>query len=244
MVSAELSQPQVWCKLSSDIFDVYEVESLRDNTISLEMNVEQLYQVLKQFERSNADQIAIRLQKKETNAGRRAANIGVYFSDTVDVTSRVDHHFEIPVRLLRKESDDRIREPELVKVDVMMRLPEDIHGLFKRVERYKSAGLIKVRGSSLGKLSLHIEDDSNVNLSVSWNELLEVTGRDEDGSQLDDVEHEVTVKMNDWKMGSRICEVCKTMILIISSDEAMVLHCTLDEDETCEIIYFVGAVMQ
>lgn len=241
MISAELNQPQVWCKLSTDIFDVYEVEALRDNTISLELNVEQLLQVLKQYEKSNADELAIRLQKKtEPNSSKRSASIGLYFVDSVSLvsTSPVHHSYSIPVRLLKRDIDAKIKEPELSNVDVIMKLPSDINLLFKRIERYKSSELLRVIGTNHGSLSLNINDQKGMNLTISWNQELEVPQND----TTEEMRHEILVKLKDWKLGTRICDVCKTMVLIISKDEALVLHCYLDEEETCEIIYFINQV--
>jgi G2-specific checkpoint protein len=244
VISAELNQPQVWCKLSTAIFDVYEVDSLRDNTISLELNVEQLLQVLKQYEKSNSDELAIRLQKKtEANSSKRSASLGLFFVENVSLMSAspVHHSYNIPVRLLKRETDSRITEPELSNVDVMMRLPNDISLLFKRIERYKTSEYLKVIGTNHGSLSLNINDSKNMNLTITWNQELEVP--QSDGS-LDDIKHEILVRLKDWKLGTRICEVCKNMVLIISHDEALVLHCYLDDEETCEIIYFINGVNQ
>lgn len=241
IISASLNEPQVWCKLTNDIFDVYEVQSLRDNTISFEMNVEQFFQVLKQYEKSNADQLAIRLQKRENNTGKRSASLALFFNDSTTTLSSMSHTFSISVRLLRKESDERIVEPELTNVDVLMRLPEDISSLFKRIERYKSSDLLKIIGSNHGKLSLNIKQE-NLSVTMSWNEAMTVQTEAEPSTQ--EAKHEVQVKLKDWRLGSKICEVCKNMVLIISENEALVLHCYLDETESCQIIYFINAVNQ
>jgi len=240
IISASLSEPQVWCKLSNELFDVYEIESLRENTISFEMNIEQLFHVLKQFEKSNSDQLAIRLQKKGTDSGKRSASLAVFFDDTISTTSVVTHTFSISVRLLRKESDERITEPELSNVDVLMKLPTDISMLFRRVDRYKGVDFLNIMGTKNGSLSLNIQEENNLNVTITWNELLQVQQNSD--SLNEDESFEIMVKLKDWKLGSKICEICKNMVLIISREEALVLHCYLDDTETCEIIYFISGV--
>lgn len=240
IISATPNEPQVFCKLSNEIFDVYEVQSIRDNTLSFEINVEQLYQVLKQYEKSNADQLAIRLQKKENQVGKRIASLALFFNDSTSTLNTVNHTFSIVVRLLRKDSDERIVEPELSNVDIMIKLPDDISSLFKRIERYKNSDFITVKGTNQGALSLNVKKEDNLNITVSWNELLKIQSELDDSNQTE--EHEVMVRSKDWKLGSRICEVCKNMVLIMSREEALVFHCFLDESEICQIIYFINAV--
>lgn len=214
--------------------------------ISFEINVDQLYQVLRQYERSNAEQLAIRLQKKENQTGKRVASLALFFNDSTGTSSTVSHTFSIVVRLLRKENDEKIVEPELTNVDVMMKLPEDINALFKRVERYKNANFITVKGTRQGVLSLNLQKEDNLNIMLTWNDHLKVQSEITEGdrSQEDPEEYEIMVRSKDWKLGSRICEVCKNVVLIISRDEALVFHCFLDESEVCQIIYFVNAVKQ
>ncbi|CCH41721.1 DNA damage checkpoint control protein [Wickerhamomyces ciferrii] len=248
IISAALNEPQVWCKLSNNLFEHYEVESLRDNTISFEMNIEQLLQVLKQFEKSNSDKLAIRLQKKGNDSGKRSASLAVFFDDTISTTNTVTHTFSISVRLLRKESDERINEPELSNVDVLMKLPPDISSLFKRIDRYRSVNFLKIIGSKKGSLSLNVQEENNLNVTITWNEKLQVQQKKDSLTNIEDDEDdenfEILVKLKDWKLGSRICDICKNLVLIISQEEALVLHCYLDDDESCEIIYFISGVNQ
>ncbi|KAG7816543.1 hypothetical protein KL928_004585 [Ogataea angusta] len=53
IVSSGLNEPTIWCKLDSSIFQLYEVDSTRNNVIPFEINIEPLLQVLRNYEKSN-----------------------------------------------------------------------------------------------------------------------------------------------------------------------------------------------
>ncbi|ODV94783.1 hypothetical protein PACTADRAFT_3673 [Pachysolen tannophilus NRRL Y-2460] len=270
IISASLNEPQVWCKLSQEIFDIYEVESIRDNTISMEINIEPLYQVLKNFERTNSYGLSIRLQRKNPSANnadgtggskqvisasKSLATLSIFYNEHVSVSSSISHTFRIPVRLLKKESDERIREPELSNVDVFMKLNRDIVSLFKRVERYKKAEYLNIAATKNGYLGLTINEDTR-KITASWRERLpvqQINNSNEDqedetnirGRERDrDEPINVMVKLRDWKLGANICELSSNVVLIISEMEALVLHCYLDENENCEIVYYVSGINQ
>ncbi|ODV71357.1 Mec3p CYBJADRAFT_175097 [Cyberlindnera jadinii NRRL Y-1542] len=225
VISSEFNETTVWCTLAAEIFDIYEVESLRDNTITIELNIEHLLLVLRQYEKSNADKITIRLHRKEATGGgstTRASKLNlllnVFFINTISLmsTTPVEHTYSIPVTMLKKERDAKIVEPHLDNIDVMMKLPRDIGLLFKRIERYKYSDKLNVIGTSAGQLSLNINVENSMDLTISWNQELEVRELDTEehtsASQMDDEEeageskYEIQVKMKDWKLGARLCD--------------------------------------
>ncbi|KAG7903741.1 hypothetical protein KL907_003768 [Ogataea polymorpha] len=70
IISSGLNEPTVWCKLDSSIFQLYEVDSARNNVIPFEISIEPLLQVLRNYEKSNvSSSLVIRLQRRPSNGG-------------------------------------------------------------------------------------------------------------------------------------------------------------------------------
>lgn len=182
IISAALHEPQVWCKLLSATFDAYEVELIRDNTILMEIAIDALHQVLRDYEKLASDCLMIRLQKVSSDKGHRSATLALFFTEPTLTTSLVSGTFRIPVRLLKRESDERITEPELSNIDMLMKLPMGISSLFKRVERYRRAERVVVTTTPDGRLGLAIQEDA-LKVTISWNALLEVSADGEGSSQ-------------------------------------------------------------
>lgn len=173
--------------MSTDIFDVYEVESARNNVIAMEINIDLLYNVLKNFERANSEGLHIRLQRKLANdihvsndannsnnskgQNKRLASLAITYNELINSTTQINHSFKIPIRLLKKESDERIIEPELSSVDLLLKLPENISSLFRRIDRFKNAKNLTICGDKVGDLSLILNED-DMKVILSWNEKL------------------------------------------------------------------------
>ncbi|ODQ83097.1 hypothetical protein BABINDRAFT_159553 [Babjeviella inositovora NRRL Y-12698] len=247
IISASLSEPQIWSTIAATAFLTYEVESVRDNIVSVELNIEPLLQVLRSFHKTaSSDQLNIRLQRKNAVHGQRSASLALFYTEQNASGHLITNTFRIPVRVLNKESDERILEPLLTKVDVLIKLPLGITSLFKRIERYKRTDKVTVTGTRNGYLGLTIKEDG-LKVTMSWNALLDVS-EDERGSQSQS-QHEVgpdeplsvDVKLKDWRLGAKMCDFCSKVVLIISRGEALVIHCYSDDDQS-EIIYFLSSV--
>ena len=64
-------EPQVWCKLPvSELFQSCEIQSVRDNTILMEINIDLLVQTLKNFDKANSEGLNIRLQRTDTSGAK------------------------------------------------------------------------------------------------------------------------------------------------------------------------------
>lgn len=62
-------EPQVWCKFKMlAIFNEIEIQSLRNDVVLLEINIELFLQTLKNFEKADSHDLSIRLQRKEASA--------------------------------------------------------------------------------------------------------------------------------------------------------------------------------
>lgn len=241
IISASKNEPQIWAKIPKETFELYEVESIRDNIISLELNIEQLYQVLRNFEKSNSDQLAIRLQKTTNDHGKDYTRLALFFHDSLSASSTINHTFSIPVKLLRKDKDERLCEPEFTAIDLLMKLPTDIQFLFKRIERYKSLNLINIIGTVNGQLSVKIEKGVDSNVEIIWNELLQVNELPSSSEHTQDT-FNAKVKLKYWNIASKFIEISKSILLIICQDEAVILQSFIDDSESCEIIYVINGI--
>ena len=240
-------EPQVWCKMpASAIFDLLEIQSLRDNTILLELNVDLFLQTLRNFERaSNTAGLSIRLQRTEAshqNCRTRLASLALFYADTTPNGPAVHHTFKIPVRVLKSSHETLyVQEPELASVDVIMRLPPQFAATYRRLEKFKRLSsnehvLLRAKGHGDGYLGLEMEDEGNYRVTVSWNQKLDIQ-RPESGTDRDDVE--VRVRLRDWRLTSRVVSVCHRVVLIVSHQEACMLHCVLDDSDV-EVIFHIS----
>lgn len=265
-------EPQVWCKFRMlAIFNEIEVQSLRNDVVLLEINIDLFLQTLKHFEKANSHDLSIRLQRKDASVdgantgGSRAASLALYYSEVTASANTVNHTFRIPVKIL-KGSTEILHEPELPKVDLMMRLPNEFSSTYKRLDKFKKnlAGdlvTIKASGKRGGYLGFVLHEEGKYRVTIRWNDKLVVhkpkvssldtdslraqalAEREEPVDEDDELEDtEIVVKLKDWKMASKIVSTCKTIIFLICHKEACVLHCLLDDTDDVEVLYFISGV--
>lgn len=189
-------EPQVWCKLQiQNLFDEIEIQSLRDNTILLEINLDLLLQTLRNFDRANSDGgLNIRLQRKDlsgqqgvTVGNGRTASLALFYSNTNLNSNTINHTFRIPVKILKNTHDAMIlREPELPEVDLMVRLPNEFANLFKRLDKFKKPSssssvdnsndlvTIQITRRHGGVFGFVLEEEGKFNVTISWNDKLDI----------------------------------------------------------------------
>lgn len=253
------------------IFNEIEVQSLRNDVVLLEINIDLFLQTLKHFEKANSQDLSIRLQRKDASVdgantgGSRAASLALYYSEVTASANTVNHTFRIPVKIL-KGSTEILHEPELPKVDLMMRLPNEFSSTYKRLDKFKKnlAGdlvTIKASGKRGGYLGFVLHEEGKYRVTIRWNDKLVVhkpkvssldtdslraqalAEREEPVDEDDELEDtEIVVKLKDWKMASKIVSTCKTIIFLICHKEACVLHCLLDDTDDVEVLYFISGV--
>ncbi|KAH3659280.1 hypothetical protein OGATHE_006164 [Ogataea polymorpha] len=248
IISSGLNEPTVWCKLDSSIFQLYEVDSARNNVIPFEINIEPLLQVLRNYEKSNvSSSLVIRLQRRPSNGGeiknKAAASLALFYTEQISVTSNVSHSFNVPVRLLKMDSDLRIVEPTMDSMKLAMKLPVKIAPLLKRLERYRTSDLISIVGNQTGQLKFVIEEEQR-KIMVQWKGQLDVLPDDDDSvpeswdsSVLRPVS--LKVKLKHWNVGAKLMELCDAMSLIIHT-QGGILHCYIDMDQKCDIAYYLN----
>ncbi|VEU21826.1 DEKNAAC102859 [Brettanomyces naardenensis] len=255
IISSALNEPQVWTKLDSSLFQIYEVESTRNNVIPFEINIEPLYQVLKNYEKSTVtSNLSIRLQRRSPTdtqstepRNKAAASLALFYTEQMSLVSTVSHSFNIPVRLLRVDSDQRIQEPTIDEMKIAMKLPNRLSPLFRRIERYKMSDSLTIVGNKLGKLKFVI-DEGERKVEIQWKGRLEVSlGDEEDPHEMDSLRSEdlglikpisLRVKLRYWNIGCRLIELCDAMSLIIH-DTGCILHCYIDQEQKCDITYYI-----
>lgn len=265
-------EPQVWCKFRMlAIFNEIEIQSLRNDVVLLEINIELFLQTLKNFEKADSHDLSIRLQRKEassdgaTSGGGRTASLALYYSDLTTSANTVNHTFRIPVKIL-KGSTDLLQEPELPRVDLMMRLPNEFSSTYKRLDKFKknlASDLVTIKASRRrgGYLGFVLQEDGKFKVTIRWNDKLDVQKPkfsnldtdslraqalqepEEEVDEHDELEDtEIVVKLKDWKMASKIVSTCKTIIFLMCHQEACVLHCLLDDTDDVEVLYYLSAV--
>ncbi|KAI5966406.1 MEC3 [Candida pseudojiufengensis] len=265
------SEPQVWCKIPiSRLFETIEIQSMRDNTISMEINVDLLLQTLKNFDKANSEGLNIRLQRNETSGepgavakSGRTASLALFYSNININSNIINHTFRIPVKILR-EAQDMLSEPTHSDMGLIMRLPNEFITMFKRLDKFRKTqnDTVLIQASKSKGLSFVLEEEGKFKVTISWNNKLEVHKPNNsdadslreslrtaeglsDASQVNtDVypdDIESNVKLKDWQSASKIVGRCKTVILYIAERECS-LHCLLDETEDVELVYFINSV--
>ena len=265
-------EPQVWCKFStSSLFESMEIQSMRDNTILMEINIDLLLQTLRNFDKANSEGLNIRLQRTDASGEQgtstkngRTASLALFYSN-INVNSNViNHTFRIPVKIL-KEAQDYFQEPSHTDVGLIVRLPSEFITIFKRLEKFKKTSfndIVSIQASNrdVGSLQFVLEDDGKFKVTVSWKAKLEfhkpiATDADTIRESLKNVDTlilensdlvspevvNLSVKLKDWQLASKIVGRCKTVILCIGHRNCS-LHCLLDETEDVELVYFINGI--
>lgn len=269
-----VQEPQVWCKLRMlAIFSEIEIQSLRDNVISLEINIELFLQTLRNFDKANSQDLSIRLQRKEAptgpvgasnGGGSRTASLTLYYSDISVNANTVNHTFRIPVKIL-KGSNELLKEPELPRVDLMIRLPNEFSSTYRRLEKFKrniTGDLVTIKASRRngGFLGFVLQEEGKFRVTISWNDKLSVQkpqeGLNHDSLRAsvlqqeecavdendDSEDKEITLKLKDWQLAARIVGTCKTIIFLMCHKDSCAIHCLLDDTDDVEMIYYMNGV--
>lgn len=251
LISSAVQEPQIWCKVNKDVFATYEVESTRENIIALEINIAPLFQVLKHYERAKStSNLSLRLQRKATNESgvsknKAIASLSLFYTEQISLNSDISHSFNIPVRLLKMENDQRIVEPGLSDVDIIMKFPPQIGNIFKRIERYKTSDTIVVSANKLGFLKFIIEEDQR-KITIGWKEKLQIQETDEGFDNLPEEELlrpvNLRIKLKYWNLVAKVTEISSEVVLILCGNEVGVTHSYLDTDENYEIVYYTNGI--
>lgn len=263
-------EPQVWCKFNtSSLFESMEIQSMRDNTILMEINIDLLLQTLRNFDKANSEGLNIRLQRTDASGEQgtstkngRTASLALFYSNININSNIINHTFRIPVKIL-KEAQDFFQQPSHTEVGLIVRLPNEFVTIFKRLEKFKKTSfndIVSIQASNrdVGSLRFVLEEDGKFKVTVSWNSKLEFhkpisTDADTIRESLKNVDTmilessfgsevlNINVKLKDWQLASKIVGRCRTVVLCIEPGNCS-LHCLLDETDDVELVYFINGV--
>ena len=264
-VSLLLQEPQVWCKFPMyAIFSEVEVVSQRDNTIMVEINIDLFLQALRNFDRANSRDFNIRLQRKE-GAGKRSAYMALQYTEVANAA--LNHTLRIPVKILK--GNVLMKVPELPRVDMMMRLPQEFAAMFRRLEKFGSAtkhDCVTIRATRRdgGSLLFLLKEADSYKVCLAWKARLELQesleldslaavadvgaelGAQRSPSSSDALnlpaDVEVTVKLHDWCLAHKIVGSCKAMVFLMCHNNACVIHCLLDDAEEVELMFYISGI--
>lgn len=176
---------EIWSKLKmSTIFDEVEIQSLRDDSVAIEINGEQLLQTLKHYEKAHSDGLHIRLQRHggedQGNDKSRKASLALYYSAIETNSTTVNHTFKIPIRILKTNHEiNSLQEPQLQVIDLIMALPNAFVSTYKRLDKFKRNSVndsvtIKASRRNGGFLGFVLEEEGKYKVTIRWNDDLDI----------------------------------------------------------------------
>lgn len=250
------STPIIWCTINKKIFKKYEVIA-KDNLIGIELNIEPLFQILKNFEKSmSTTDLSIKLTRSDntnnnststnTTSNKRNVYLALQFNNSITMNNEITHSFSIPVDLLRISSLDKIRMPILKNIHLIIDMNRTLIPLFKRIERYKATEFINIVINKLGELKIKMHDDGK-NISLKWKNLLDtckpedvdtqINNRDEtDLDMINDINIKIRIKW--WNFVSKLLEICDILPFYII-DDGCAFHCNVEDEQNCSMDYYI-----
>lgn len=237
----------------------------KDDLIGFEINVEPLFQILRNYEKSpSTSDLVIKLQRGEdepvtgngngnqaTNTNKkRAVFLALSYNEDITIRTEIFHSFSIPVNLLRRNILDSISTPPLRNVEIVMDLNRMLNPFFGRIERYRNTESLNLVVNRLGEMKVELEDDEK-KISIKWKNLLDNCrpedvdtqaqnqADDKDPSDLDMIK-EIAVKVRSrwWNIVSRLLEFGETLQMYIYAN-GCAFTCNPDDEQSCTLIYYL-----
>lgn len=237
----------------------------KDDLIGFEINVEPLFQILRNYEKSpSTSDLVIKLQRGEdepvtgngngnqaTNTNKkRAVFLALSYNEDITIRTEIFHSFSIPVNLLRRNILDSISTPPLRNVEIVMDLNRMLNPFFGRIERYRNTESLNLVVNRLGEMKVELEDDEK-KISIKWKSLLDNCrpedvdtqaqnqADDKDPNDLDMIK-EIAVKVRSrwWNIVSRLLEFGETLQMYIYAN-GCAFTCNPDDEQSCTLIYYL-----
>ena len=186
IISVDRESPLIWGTIGSANFSRFDVIA-KDECIGLELNVEPLFQIMKNFEKAPVtSDLIIKLQRGEEsntpkdNSSKRKRPVFLHLSYNEDITctSEISHSFSIPVSLLRGKLIERIQMPPIHNVELIADMNQTLISFFMRIERYKAIDNINVVMNRLGEIKIELKDEGK-KISLKWKSLLDTCSPEE-----------------------------------------------------------------
>jgi G2-specific checkpoint protein len=237
----------------------------KDDLIGFEINVEPLFQILRNYEKSpSTSDLVIKLQRGEdepvtgngngnqaTNTNKkRAVFLALSYNEDITIRTEIFHSFSIPVNLLRRNILDSISTPPLRNVEIVMDLNRMLNPFFGRIERYRNTESLNLVVNRLGEMKVELEDGEK-KISIKWKNLLDNCRPedvdtqaqnqtdDKDPNDLDMIK-EIAVKVRSrwWNIVSRLLEFGETLQMYIYAN-GCAFTCNPDDEQSCTLIYYL-----
>lgn len=263
IISVETGYPMIWGSIGNVHFTRYDVVA-KDGNIGMQINVESVFQILKNFEKSpSTSELSIKLQRsdesigngKESNNKRRSIYLAFAYNEDISPTTEISHSFNIPVSLVRSEYLERIELPKISKFELIVDLNQRLNAFYNRIERYKGASNINIVLNRLGELKIELQDERK-KMSIKWKDLLETykpedidtqaagenhneaNNRDKDDDL--DMIKEITINVRTkwWNISSRLLEFCETLQMYVHED-GCVFNCHVEGEQSCVLLYYL-----
>lgn len=253
IISIDQESPMVWNTIESSNFTRYDVIS-KEEIISLEINAEPLFQILKNYEKApSASELSIKLQRDEVlNSNinkRRSVSLAVAYNEDVTCSTEINHSFTIPANLLRAKTLEKIQMPITNDISIIIDLNASLIPFFMRVERYKDVELVNVVTNKLGEFRIDLEDDSK-KISIKWKSFLDTyKANDTDYQQnigksthrdKDSMTKEITVRVKSrwWNYVSKLIDMCGHVQMHIYED-GCVFTCHVEDEQSYLVVYYL-----
>lgn len=261
------ASPLIWGSIGKINFSRFDVIA-KDQVIVLELNIEPLFQILKNYEKTTTvSDLSIKLQRgeelKDKNSKSRPIFMLITYIEEITMTQEIAHSFSIPVILSRRHRSERLQMPPISNLKLLIDLNNTLTSFFQRVERYKAIDYINIVANKLGELKIEFQDDAR-RISIKWKNLLEVcTSSDLNKENEDTDSHHsmfendnndtcervnedlnmikeviVCVKSRWWNLASKLIDLCEVLQMVIC-DEGCVFNCPLNDEPSYSLLYYV-----
>lgn len=240
---ADKRTTQLWATLNLEsMFEHYELSSVCNNIIIIELNIEALFRALKSYNSSSHrhDEVWIRLRRHN-----RVPYLVVIFrqhsfvdEDVVQITQ------EMPVRLLKVDDFEGFREPVCPPPNVYIMLPDPNSSVLRICERYRHiSGRITVKANNHRMLSMEVRHEG-VKINTTWTNAINVRAIDQEESACPpDEVFAVTVDSREWWGVLQVVNVAKRIIMGICNNYALIVHCYItdpEDDEEEVLMYYMS----
>jgi HUS1 checkpoint protein len=218
---------EVWCTLAVDQwFDRYEISSMSEDNIFLELTVENLAQAMKAADK--ADNISLKLAKKPMPC----ISVELKFMMT-----KIDHTVPVDVWTRSKIQTDPLLEPVVTPPDQLVWLPQlqKLYHLCERLSKIDSTVYISCDWAS-SELSFRVETDV-----TAFTAKYKVKTNAEPGAEADGLEVAVDIKMlakilNCYQVN------CKHAVMGIM-DEVILMQITAGGRDELQVTYYVPTLV-
>lgn len=248
---------QVWSRIAVEtIFDEFDIASVDNDNIAMELNVDILHRSLKSCcaATSDFDDPVIRLRKRD-----KVAYLAVMFEQRTldsDIPNMISQ--ELPVRLLRLSEATLLKEPVHPNPNVYIMLPTPIGPFLRICDKYKSiSSVVKLDANWQGELSLSTDDNeaNMVKVTTTWKgtENINVIASSAQGSSgdiatvnsvsQDTSTYSVHISAKEWINALQISSVVRHIVLGVCHEHALILYCYVtgaEDEEDGVLTYYIA----